>query len=146
MVNLQEAEAVHGMCMACDSRIQPLDNKGFTAAIWQRILADVPFEDAMDVLERLYQKPQMVVLQPGHLVETWQELQAERERTVETLAGVERYLARFSAEDPPEIVAAKRNQRQRLLESLPERWRNRRQVEAPRAAGNAPVFDVGRRI
>lgn len=123
-MNIDQTKAIHGMCMACDPRVQPMDRHKFTERIWSRILADVPFEDAVDVVARLYSRERMIVLQPGMIVEAWEELRAERDKTLRGIASIDRYLAQFAATDPPEVTAERRAQRDRLVEQLPERMRH----------------------
>lgn len=123
-MNEAQTKAIHGMCMACDPRVQPMDSHKLTERIWSRILADVPFEDAVDVVTRLYSRERKIVLQPGMIVEAWLELREERDKTLRSIASIDRYLELFAATDPPEVTAERREHRARLVEQLPERMRH----------------------
>lgn len=78
-MNISEVEQFHALAMTMDPRrIEPLDDEGVMAQAWQIILEDVPFSETRAILRQLYRRPQMLVLQPGHIVEAWEEVQRAR--------------------------------------------------------------------
>lgn len=77
-MNLPETIEAHSMIMYLDDRVQPFDDNGEGAKVWHTILQDVPFNEMGNIIRRLYSRPQMLVLQPGHIVEAWETIHQER--------------------------------------------------------------------
>lgn len=78
-MNVTEVEQFHALAITMDpERIKPMDDEGIMAQAWQMILEDVPFGETRAILKKLYGRPQMLVLQPGHIVEAWEQVQQDR--------------------------------------------------------------------
>lgn len=83
-MNIEEVEQFHALAITMDpERIKPMDEPedgsvSLMAQAWQMILEDVPFNESRAILKKLYGRPQMLVLQPGHIVEAWEEVQKDR--------------------------------------------------------------------
>ena len=136
-MNIDQTKAIHGMAMACDPRVQPMDTMGFAERIWARILADVPFEAAADVIAELYSTERRIVLQPGHIVDAWKDLEQRLERTRRGIASAQRYIDCFADTDPPEVIATKRAALERMRAELPPYARTT--PTAPALAGTGPA-------
>lgn len=115
-MNPAEASAFHAAAVGCDSRLQPLTP--ISAKIWAHQLANIPANETPHILNHIYATPQLVVLQPGHVVEAWEAIKAERRRTVERIHSIDRYLAATS-EDDPEVLEEKLKARAQYVAQLP---------------------------
>ena len=124
-MDIGEVKKFHAYAQALDGRIQAMDKNGVMAHAWHLILEDVPFVETNTILKHLYARPQMLVLQPGHVADAWEEIKAEREKVLAQITSQERYLRNFGQEDPPEVTAGKKAYRDKLIASLPEHARPR---------------------
>lgn len=118
-MNITETAKIHTMARALDSRIMAPDKGGLIIQAWQIVLRDIPAEETETILLRLYSKPQMLVLQPGHIVEAWEEIKEERAKTMKRIRHIDNYLRVLGDSELPEIVQAKRDIRAELLSGLP---------------------------
>lgn len=118
-MNITETAKIHTMARALDSRIMAPDKGGLIIQAWQIVLRDIPAEETETILLRLYSKPQMLVLQPGHIVEAWEEIKEERAKTMKRIRHIDNYLRVLGDSELPEIVQAKRDLRAELLSGLP---------------------------
>lgn len=122
-MNIEETEQFHALAMAMDSRIQPMDDDGIMAKAWQMIFEPIPYAATREILVRLYRRPQMLVLQPGQVMEAWEELREEWQRLIDRIASIDRYLECFPMDDES-ILQARRKARERSLGELPD-WLSR---------------------
>lgn len=59
-----------------DSRIKPPTREGIIA--WTELLSEVPDEDMVILVKRIYSTYQLSVLQPGIVLDAWKALRASR--------------------------------------------------------------------
>lgn len=112
----EQAAAFHAAATGCDSRLQPLTP--ISAKIWAHHLRDIPARETEHILTHIYSTPQMVLLQPGHVTEAWEQVKAERRRVIERINSIDRYLA-ATGETDPGVLAEKLEARARYVAELP---------------------------
>lgn len=78
-----EVRQFYAWAASADSRLEPLDDADLH--IWAGILRDVPFADAAELIRRLYSTERMLKLQPGTVLEAWQEYSQEMRREITAL-------------------------------------------------------------
>ena len=70
---------MYTLAMAADSRLTRDSMTPEKAQVWAELfLADIPDEHHAFIIQHIYRTPQMLTLQPGHIIEAW----AEIEKTV----------------------------------------------------------------
>jgi len=67
--------ALYTIATGLDQRLKPLPDEILT--VWAEICAEVPDKYASEVQKRLYSTRRISILQPGDILETWQEMKAE---------------------------------------------------------------------
>lgn len=113
----EQASAFHAAATGCDSRLQPLTP--ISARIWAHQLKDIPYRETEHILTHIYAAPQMVMLQPGHVVEAWEAVKADRRRVIDRVNSIDRYLA-ATGETDPGVLEEKLVARAEYLAQLPE--------------------------
>lgn len=89
-------------------------------AVWVDLLEEIPFSEGRWILKEIYTKPQMLKLQPGHVVEAWELLKKERFGLIRRIRRIDRYLSTLGADDPPHVVEEQLAARERYAKKLPE--------------------------
>lgn len=74
-MELNTMRALYTIATGLDQRLKPLPDE--ILAVWAEICADVPDKYASEVQKRLYSTRRISILQPGDILETWQEMKAE---------------------------------------------------------------------
>lgn len=75
-MNIAELAEFYTLAMGCDQRMRPLDDRQLQ--VWARLVDDVPYMEAGAILAHLYRVRRISILQPGDIVEAWQEIQQAR--------------------------------------------------------------------
>lgn len=74
-MELNTMRALYTIATGLDQRLKPLPDE--ILAVWAEICADVPDKYAREVQKRLYSTRRISILQPGDILETWQEMKSE---------------------------------------------------------------------
>lgn len=74
-MELNTMRALYTIATGLDQRLKPLPDEILT--VWAEICAEVPDVYAREVQKRLYSTRRISILQPGDILETWQEMKAE---------------------------------------------------------------------
>lgn len=74
-MELNTMRALYTIATGLDQRLKPLPDEILT--VWAEICAEVPDKYAREVQKRLYSTRRISILQPGDILETWQEMKAE---------------------------------------------------------------------
>lgn len=74
-MELNTMRALYAIATGLDQRLKPLPDEILT--VWAEICAEVPDKYAREVQKRLYSTRRISILQPGDILETWQEMKAE---------------------------------------------------------------------
>ena len=74
-MELNTMRALYTIATGLDQRLKPLPDE--ILAVWAEICAEVPDQYAREVQKRLYSTRRISILQPGDILETWQEMKAE---------------------------------------------------------------------
>lgn len=74
-MELNTMRALYTIATGLDQRLKPLPDE--ILSVWAEICADVPDRYAMEVQKRLYSTRRISILQPGDILETWQEMKTE---------------------------------------------------------------------
>ena len=75
-MNRSEIADFYYMAMGCDQRMKPLDDRQLS--IWATLLEDIPYAEGRDILFKLYRVRRNSILQPGDIVEAWEDVQDDR--------------------------------------------------------------------
>lgn len=147
-MNRDQVEVLHGICQTCDPRIPDFDDQGVGLDVWSAILAEVPQDDALDVVHRIYSRPQMLVLQPGHIVQAWEDLYAEQVDLLDELRGIDARL--LNGDLPADFLATQAERRKKVSGALTGHYRAvyehspdevPRMIEAATPADPGDLFD-----
>lgn len=105
-MELNTMRALYTIATGLDQRLKPLPDE--ILAVWAEICAEVPDKYAREVQKRLYSTRRISILQPGDILETWQEMKSE----IDTAIGkCSRLAAKFDSleiEDKQDYEAAVR--------------------------------------
>ena len=74
-MELNTMRALYTIATGLDQRLKPLPDEILT--VWAEICAEVPDKYAREVQKRLYSTRRISILQPGDILETWQEMKSE---------------------------------------------------------------------
>ena len=74
-MELNTMRALYTIATGLDQRLKPLPDEILT--VWAEICAEVPDKYAREVQKRLYSTRRISILQPGDILETWQEMKTE---------------------------------------------------------------------
>lgn len=74
-MELNTMRALYTIATGLDQRLKPLPDEILT--VWAEICAEVPDKYAREVQNRLYSTRRISILQPGDILETWQEMKSE---------------------------------------------------------------------
>lgn len=74
-MELNTMRALYTIATGLDQRLKPLPDE--ILAVWAEICAEVPDKYAGEVQKRLYSTRRISILQPGDILETWQEMKSE---------------------------------------------------------------------
>lgn len=74
-MELNTMRALYAIATGLDQRLKPLPDE--ILSVWAEICAEVPDKYAREVQKRLYSTRRISILQPGDILETWQEMKAE---------------------------------------------------------------------
>lgn len=74
-MELNTMRALYTIATGLDQRLKPLPDE--ILSVWAEICAEVPDKYAREVQKRLYSTRRISILQPGDILETWQEMKAE---------------------------------------------------------------------
>lgn len=74
-MELNTMRALYTIATGLDQRLKPLPDE--ILAVWAEICAEVPDKYAREVQKRLYSTRRISILQPGDILETWQEMKSE---------------------------------------------------------------------
>lgn len=79
-MELNTMRALYTIATGLDQRLKPLPDE--ILAVWAEICAEVPDKYAGEVQKRLYSTRRISILQPGDILETWQEMKSEIDGTL----------------------------------------------------------------
>lgn len=113
----QDVAKFYAIALSYDSRLAPLTLE--STKVWAEHLKTVPFTDALTIMKRIYERPVLIHLQPGHVSEVWEEIKTERKAIIEKIHGIDRYLAATQETDPG-VLEEKLEARERYLTQLPD--------------------------
>lgn len=134
-MELNTMRALYMIATGLDQRLKPLPDEILT--VWAEICAEVPDKYAREVQKRLYSTRRISILQPGDILETWQEMKSE----IDTAIGkCSRLAAKFDSleiEDKQDYETAVRvyESWKRAYAAVPDFVRSEvdlRVIEAPR--------------
>lgn len=91
-MELNTMRALYTIATGLDQRLKPLPDE--ILSVWAEICADVPDRYAMEIQKRLYSTRRISILQPGDILETWQEMKTEIDST---LGRCSRLVAKFKS-------------------------------------------------
>lgn len=74
-MELNTMRALYTIATGLDQRLKPLPDE--ILSVWAEICAEVPDKYAREVQKRLYSTRRISILQPGDILETWQEMKSE---------------------------------------------------------------------
>ena len=74
-MELNTMRALYTIATGLDQRLKPLPDE--ILAVWAEICAEVPDKYAREVQKRLYSTRRISILQPGDIMEAWQEMKSE---------------------------------------------------------------------
>lgn len=74
-MELNTMRALYAIATGLDQRLKPLPDEILT--VWAEICAEVPDQYAREVQKRLYSTRRISILQPGDILEAWQEMKSE---------------------------------------------------------------------
>jgi len=74
-MELNTMRALYTIATGLDQRLKPLPDEILT--VWAEICAEVPDKYAREVQKKLYSTRRISILQPGDILETWQEMKSE---------------------------------------------------------------------
>lgn len=74
-MELNTMRALYTIATGLDQRLKPLPDE--ILAVWAEICAEVPDKYVGEVQKRLYSTRRISILQPGDILETWQEMKSE---------------------------------------------------------------------
>ena len=74
-MELNTMRVLYTIATGLDQRLKPLPDE--ILSVWAEICAEVPDKYAREVQKRLYSTRRISILQPGDILETWQEMKSE---------------------------------------------------------------------
>ena len=74
-MELNTMRALYTIAIGLDQRLKPLPDE--ILSVWAEICSEVPDKYAREVQKRLYSTRRISILQPGDILETWQEMKSE---------------------------------------------------------------------
>ena len=133
-MELNTMRALYTIATGLDQRLKPLPDEILT--VWAEICAEVPDKYAREVQNRLYSTRRISILQPGDILETWQEMKSEIDAAIRKCSRLAAKFDSLEIEDKQDYEAAVRvyESWKRAYAAVPEFVRsevNLRVIEAP---------------
>lgn len=134
-MELNTMRSLYTIATGLDQRLKPLPDE--ILAVWAEICAEVPDVYACEVQKRLYSTRRISILQPGDILETWQEMKSEIDSAIGKCSRLAAKFESLEIEDGQDYEVALRvyESWKRVYESVPEFVRSKgslRTLSAPR--------------
>ena len=119
-MELNTMRALYTIATGLDQRLNPLPDE--ILAVWAEICAEVPDQYAREVQKRLYSTRRISILQPGDILETWQDMKSEIDEATGKCARLAAKFESLEIEDRQDYDVALRvyESWKRAYESVPE--------------------------
>lgn len=135
-MELNTMRALYTIATGLDQRLKPLPDE--ILAVWAEICAEVPDKYAREVQKKLYSTRRISILQPGDILETWQEMKAEIDSAIGKCSRLAAKFDSLEIEDRQDYETAMRvyESWKRAYAAVPEFVRSEvdlRVLDAPRA-------------
>lgn len=105
-MELNTMRALYTIATGLDQRLKPLPDEILT--VWAEICAEVPDKYAREVQKKLYSTRRISILQPGDILETWQEMKSEIDGALERCSRLAAKFKSLEIEDKQDYEAAVR--------------------------------------
>lgn len=133
-MELNTMRALYTIATGLDQRLKPLPDE--ILAVWAEICAEVPDTYAREVQKRLYSTRRISILQPGDILETWQEIKSEIDAAIGKCTRLAAKYESLEIEDKQDYDVAMRvyESWKRAYETIPEFIRSKgdlRVLDAP---------------
>lgn len=134
-MELNTMRALYTIATGLDQRLKPLPDE--ILAVWAEICAEVPDVYAREVQKRIYSTRRISILQPGDILETWQEMKNEIDSAIGKCSRLAAKFESLEIEDGQDYEVALRvyESWKRVYESVPGFVRSKgslRVLSAPR--------------
>ena len=134
-MELNTMRALYTIATGLDQRLKPLPDE--ILSVWAEICAEVPDKYAGEVQKRLYSTRRISILQPGDILETWQEMKSEIDSALGRCSRLATKFESLEIEDRQDYETAARvyESWKRAYAAVPDFVRsevNLRVIEAPR--------------
>lgn len=134
-MELNTMRALYTIATGLDQRLKPLPDEILT--VWAEICAEVPDKYAREVQKRLYSTRRISILQPGDILETWQEIKSEIDTAISKCSRLAAKYDSLEIEDMQDYETAIRvyESWKRAYSAMPEFVRSEvdlRVINAPR--------------
>lgn len=135
-MELNTMRALYTIATGLDQRLKPLPDEILT--VWAEICAEVPDKYASEVQKRIYSTRRISILQPGDILETWQEMKSEIDTAIGKCSRLAAKYDSLEIEDMQDYETAMRvyESWKRAYAAVPDFVRSEvdlRVIEAPRA-------------
>lgn len=133
-MELNTMRALYTIATGLDQRLKPLPDE--ILSVWAEICAEVPDKYAREVQKRLYSTRRISILQPGDILETWQEMKSEIDTAIGKCTRLAAKFESLEIEDRQDYEVAKRvyESWKRAYEGVPDFVRSKcdlRVLDAP---------------
>lgn len=134
-MELNTMRALYTIATGLDQRLKPLPDE--ILSVWAEICAEVPDKYAHEVQKRLYSIRRISILQPGDILETWQEMKSEIDTAIGKCSRLSAKFDSLEIEDKQDYETAVRvyESWKRAYAAVPEFVRSEvdlRLIDAPR--------------